>query len=150
MNRHWARIVLWWGTWALWCGLIYFVSANPTFTGEHTRQVIQEVVPVVVSDRPELVRVLNVLLRKSGHVLGFAILGGLSLAAVSAWPRPRRAAVWAWTLASLYAASDELHQAHVPGRSGTVWDVALDAAAAVLGVTFTVRITQRRRASGIH
>lgn len=146
MKRHWVRIVLWWGLWALWCGVIYCVSANPIFTGEHTRQVVQEAAPAVVSGSPALVRVINVLLRKCGHVLGFGVLGALSLAAVSAWPGPRRATVWGWTLASLYAVTDEWHQAYVPGRSGTVWDVALDAAGAALGVAMTVRIVRGWRA----
>lgn len=77
MKRHWVRIVLWWGLWALWCGVIYYVSANPAFTGEHTKQVIQEAAPDVVRGRPVPVRVFNVLLRKSGHMLGFGILTSL-------------------------------------------------------------------------
>jgi len=131
------KAVLWWGLWALWCGLIYFVSADPAFTGAHTADVISHAAPAPVSGRPGLVEALNVLVRKSGHLLGFAVLGGLSHAAVSAWPRPRLAAVWAWALATLYAATDEWHQALVPGRTGSVWDVLLDAAGAALGMAVT-------------
>lgn len=134
MKRHWWRSVLWWGLWILWCGLIYYVSAHPAFTGEHTAHVIQQAAPTPVRGRPGLVQALNVAVRKSGHLLGFAVLGALSLAAVSAWPRPPRGALWAWILATLYAVTDEWHQAYVPGRTGTLRDVVLDAAGAALGV----------------
>lgn len=39
-----------------------------------------------------------------------------------------------WLIASLYAASDEIHQLFVPGRSGQLSDVILDSAGALAGV----------------
>ena len=44
-----------------------------------------------------------------------------------------------WLIAALYAASDEIHQLFVPGRSGQLSDVILDSAGALAGVAaFTV------------
>jgi VanZ family protein len=37
-------------------------------------------------------------------------------------------------LAALWAAMDELHQAYVPSRQGSVWDVLLDTTGAALGL----------------
>lgn len=39
-----------------------------------------------------------------------------------------------WIIAALYAASDEIHQLFVPGRSGQLSDVILDSAGALAGV----------------
>lgn len=39
-----------------------------------------------------------------------------------------------WLIAALYAASDEIHQLFVPGRSGQLSDVILDSAGALAGV----------------
>lgn len=41
-----------------------------------------------------------------------------------------------WLGASLYASADELHQLFVPGRSGQLSDVCIDAAGALLGALF--------------
>ena len=54
-----------------------------------------------------------------------------------------------WLIAALYAASDEIHQLFVPGRSGQLSDVILDSAGALAGVAaFTVLwwLINRRKA----
>ena len=54
-----------------------------------------------------------------------------------------------WLIAALYAASDEIHQLFVPGRSGQLSDVILDSAGALAGVAaFTVHcwLINRRKA----
>ena len=48
---------------------------------------------------------------------------------------------WRWSkaglvlaLVALYAASDEIHQAFVPSRQASVWDVLLDTTGAAVGL----------------
>lgn len=145
-GRFTRRALLWWALWLLWCGMIFFVSADPVFTGESTGEAIQQVAPAPLAERPQLVDALNVVIRKSGHFLGFAILGALSWAALAHFPRPRRLGLWAWAVATLYAASDEWHQSLVPGRTGAFRDVVLDsvgAAVAILCVTLVFRRANR-------
>ncbi|MDA2928110.1 VanZ family protein [Acidobacteria bacterium AH-259-G07] len=52
-----------------------------------------------------------------------------------------RGAVFAWTVAALYALSDEFHQSFVPNRDVSFSDVAADVAGAVacLGVIYLTR-----------
>jgi VanZ family protein len=46
---------------------------------------------------------------------------------------PRRAGLWGAGLASLYGATDELHQLFVPDRSADVLDLGADALGAAIG-----------------
>ena len=62
------------------------------------------------------------LVKKSGHVLGYALL------ALSYWfalgtGDKRLWRVWLLTIA--YAATDEVHQSFVPGRFASAWDVLI-------------------------
>ena len=66
-------------------------------------------------------------LRKLAHAAEYAVLGALLL-------RATHRAGLAFTLGLVYAVSDELHQALVPGRQGSPVDVAIDAVGVGLGV----------------
>ena len=66
-----------------------------------------------------------------------------------AWRKFRKEMFLPWFIAALYAASDEIHQLFVPGRSGQLSDVILDSAGALAGVAaFTVLcwLINRRKA----
>jgi hypothetical protein len=87
------------------------------------------------------------LLRKTGHVVEYAVLALLwrrALAGANA-PAPWR---WPLALAVLTAGLDEAHQAFTPTREGRVADVLLDsgAAAAALGAA---TLGARRAADGL-
>ena len=69
----------------------------------------------------------DLVLRKLAHAAEYAVLGALLVRAVA---QPRLAFV----LGTLYASSDELHQAFVPGRMGSPADVAIDALGVACGV----------------
>ena len=76
--------------------------------------------------------------RKCAHLTEYAIL------AVLCWRVLKPAgdsSAWSWRRAgnsllivALYAATDEIHQAFVPSRQGSVWDVLLDTAGAAVGL----------------
>lgn len=78
----------------------------------------------------------NLLFRKAGHLLCYAVLGALDLRAVRGLGRPPgpRSALLAWAAASGWAVVDELHQSLYAVRGGTGVDVALDALGAAAGV----------------
>jgi hypothetical protein len=74
------------------------------------------------------------LLRKVGHVVEYAILAALWLHTLAPGRSPGRAATGALAVSIAYAGLDEaLWQGLAPNRSPSPWDVALDAAGAVLG-----------------
>jgi VanZ family protein len=69
------------------------------------------------------------------HVPAFAALSWAWAWALRAWLRAQVGRVaGACVIASVYGVFDEWHQSFVPGRYGSLGDVALDALGAVLGV----------------
>lgn len=84
---------------------------------------------------------LDTLVKKGGHFIGFGLL------ALTYWRGFRwqgRQALVAWLLAVLYAVSDELHQAWVPGRHPSVLDVVLfDSTGAALAIWSAWRVRSR-------
>jgi VanZ family protein len=88
------------------------------------------------SSIPNLTRLPGDISDKSGHSIGYAMLGGLILRAFAGgrlsgvtWTRCLAAIV----LATLYGVSDECHQLFVPGRSADRYDVLADAVGASIG-----------------
>lgn len=93
---------------------------------------------------------LHTVIRKAAHFAAYVVLGVLTVQAVivssgeaavagasptrAGWARSRPGPV-AWLIATAYAATDELHQRFVPGRSGEFIDVLLDSLGALAGVS---------------
>jgi VanZ family protein len=75
----------------------------------------------------------DLVLRKTAHAAEFAVLGFLLARAVG-HDLP------ALMLGIAYAITDEVHQAFVPGRLGSVWDVLLDSVGVALGVLLLRRV----------
>ncbi|HUL73950.1 MAG TPA: VanZ family protein [Vicinamibacterales bacterium] len=74
---------------------------------------------------------------KTGHFTGYAILGTVVVRALAGarWSGvTNRAAVAAMLVSSAYGASDEFHQAFVPGRTPDVNDWLADTSGAVAAV----------------
>jgi VanZ family protein len=87
----------------------------------------------VLSDQPSLssgLGAIDLIGRKLIHFAEYALLCFLWWRALVTVTSPRRAALFAFLLASGYAATDEYHQSFVDGRHGTALDWAIDSAGA--------------------
>lgn len=73
----------------------------------------------------------DLLVKKAGHMLAYAVLAILARRAVvgGAWPD-----LWVLAITAVYAASDEFHQVFVPGRNGSVVDLFIDCLGGMMGV----------------
>jgi VanZ family protein len=100
---------------------------------------------------------IDTVLRKGAHVTEYALLALLWTWALLRRPLPppragdapgRHAVVAAAAIALAWAAVDELHQSSVPGRFGTPWDVAIDAAGVGIAVLLWRAWTLRRQRPG--
>ena len=87
----------------------------------------------------------DLLLKKGGHFLGYALLGAAYLRGL-AWRRgpALRDVGMAILLALFYAASDEVHQGFTPGRTPAVSDVLLDGVGAAVGAAAWARRRLKR------
>lgn len=70
--------------------------------------------------------------RKLLHFSEYALLCFLWWRALATVTTPRRAALWAFLIASGYAVTDEFHQTFVDGRHGTPVDWLIDSAGAAV------------------
>jgi VanZ family protein len=86
--------------------------------------------------------VLDFVVRKLGHAGVYAILAILLGLGLPDGPRTGPLAVG---LAVAYAASDEFHQAFVPGRGPSVVDVGIDAIGAIAGHLLLQRVRRPTR-----
>ena len=86
---------------------------------------------------------MDYLVKKSGHALGYALLAAAYLRGLGAG-RGRLA----WLLALVYALTDEFHQSFVPGRNPSLMDVLIfDNLGAILGL-WTFNYFARRKSTG--
>lgn len=104
------RFLSLWAPLAAWCGVIFAFSSIPDLSSG------------LSYDFP---------LRKAAHMAEYAVLFLLARRAMGD--------AKGFLFAVLYAAGDEFHQSFVPGRHGAWSDVLIDAAGALLALTFAKR-----------
>ena len=97
-----------------------------------------------VSSRPTLPADLHGGLDKIAHFGAFAVLGLLLARGALSWRMPIG---WPVLFGLLYAASDELHQAFVPGRFPDSADWVADALGVAAGCLFLYRLRSGRSGS---
>jgi VanZ family protein len=100
----------------LWAGVIFALSSVPSLDSG------------LAWDYP---------LRKLAHAGEYAVLGALLARAVAEQA--------AFRLGIAYAVTDELHQAFVPGRAGTLLDLGIDSVGVLLGILALRRLGRPAR-----
>lgn len=139
---------------AIWAGLIFTGSTDLLSEGNTSRFLR----PFLRWLKPDLsdtaLDQVQYAIRKTGHATEYAILALLLLRALAGAARifPQewsgRSAVLALAGCCLFAVGDEVHQAFVPSRHGSPFDVLIDAAGAALGlwaVWWNLQRTERKR-----
>jgi len=107
-----------------WTGLIAYFGGDQ-WGGAQTAAWLGPLLRALLpTASPEALATAHLLIRKTGHVIEYAVLVGL-------WRRYLGGGAWApLGLAVLTACLDELRQWFTPGRVGSMVDVLLDGAAA--------------------
>ncbi|MBU9673870.1 VanZ family protein [Planococcus sp. CP5-4] len=121
---------------ALWMVLIFTLSHQPAgVSGGISSEIVRQVFQAVASVVPVEFETLHTLFRKSAHFFAYLVLGLLFMRALlKNGMTLGRAVLWAFALSALYAASDEVHQLFITGRSGEIRDVLIDSAGATTGL----------------
>jgi VanZ family protein len=84
------------------------------------------------------------------HSWGYAMFGAALLWGLTAGHQKSLVGsvlLTAWLLATLYGASDEIHQAFVPGRDPSWFDLTADAVGAAVGIVILSLMLLRLRGS---
>ena len=147
------RILKAWLPALLWMIIIFLMSATPgDLSGEQSGLIVRMILAVHgfffggAQLSPDTLTLLHTLVRKAAHMTEYAVLTCLYLRALR-MHGIRHPQLLAIALCALYAASDELHQAFVPGRGPSPADVAIDTAGACIGLAclrIARRITKRK------
>jgi VanZ family protein len=123
----------WWPA-AVWIGLIAFESTD-SFSSQNTGGLLYALLTRLFG-RINLYDFLifHHYLRKTGHIVGYGMLGLLLLRGWRATldrehGKLGRTALLSWLGTVFVATMDEWHQSYIPTRNGSVWDVALDSVA---------------------
>jgi VanZ family protein len=133
----------------LWVGMLllifYFSSqaGSPENSAAWLMGLLRWLAPQLAEQlTPEQLHLLNYTFRKMGHGAGYLILTLLGYWAFrrSFGMDAPRAVRWAVLTSLLRAILDEIHQAFVPGRTGTPVDVMIDA----VGIALAAWLIQRR------
>lgn len=131
--RYWFPVLIW----ALFMSWMSTGAGAPRHTSRIIGPILRWFNPNITDDT---VRKVQFVVRKGAHLTEYALLTGLLWRArrQSYWgdarPWRRNEAVFAVTVAVLFAMTDEWHQSFVPERDGKPADVLLDASGAVAAV----------------
>ena len=149
------RFVYYWLPLLLWMVLIFGASQD-TKSVEHTSRLLEPFLRWLKPDISwEAIERVRWMIRKGAHMTEFAVLAWLlwrALASLKDQESNRwflRPAAVSLGFCILFAASDEIHQAFVPNRTGTPKDVLIDTAGASIGLLIVTAIRRRRRRAAV-
>lgn len=126
-------------SWALVLAVMIFIFSMSSANGKASSQMsnslllkIAEITGIEISSH---------FIRKAAHFCEFALLSFLLTNTVFATFKNKKAGLFAFPFACLYAVTDELHQLFSDGRACSVKDMLIDSSGALLGaVLFSVII----------
>ena len=127
--------------------IIFSFSAKPAVNSNETSLKIAERVLTVFEKatgieyagdkRADVLGAINHVVRKGGHFCEFALLACTFVLHLLVLKKKEKYLLFApIILSALYAATDELHQLFIPGRSCQLSDVLLDSCGAATGSVF--------------
>ena len=124
----------------VWMVIIFYLSAQPA---EQSSELSTGIMHVLLKFMENIVVIdegfFHHIIRKGAHLSAYLLLGILTMFAFE--HRINRNIVQmavSLLIGVLYAASDEVHQLFVPGRSGEIRDVGIDAMGVLLGLLIYV------------
>ncbi len=138
----------------LWLGIILAESTNYA-SAENTSRFLYPLLHFLLGISPAHFLVWHFLIRKTGHFVGYFTLSLLlfrSWRATFPFPGISWTIQWArisFFMTALVASLDEWHQTYLPKRTGTLHDVLLDSAAALVAQILLFAILRSRRQEAV-
>ena len=130
-------------------GTIFYLSSQPAEVSSQISGGLIEIIAEKVypdfealsqTEKVEIVASLQFVVRKAAHVCGFAAIGFFAFLSFITYTRLRLfvRTLLAVAVSAIYAASDELHQRFVPGRSCELRDFLLDFAGILTAILLSL------------
>lgn len=121
-----------------WMGMIFYLSHQPAVDSGGLSGGIAEMILEVVeklSSNKFNFNMLDYIVRKNAHlfiylVLSILVLNALKISKIKGY----KSFLWGLTICVFYAATDEIHQLFIPGRSGEIRDVLIDSSGVIFGM----------------
>jgi len=144
MTRKRKIMIISWIAVFLWMLLIFYLSAQVADESNNlSKGFTQVIISMIEKIAPNFefdINVFNHIIRKYAHFFVYMILGVLVLNALD------RSGIykfsWALMICILYAISDEIHQAFVPGRGPGIKDVFIDTSGSIVGIMIYMVISK--------
>jgi VanZ family protein len=128
--REWIPVILW--------GALIFTLSTSAFSAANTGRIIDPILRWLIPGISlPFVDVSHMLIRKTAHFTEYGILFWLLVRG----PMKERPYL-ALMLCVVYALTDEGHQVFVPGRTASLYDVALDSTGALFSHFLTTAIAE--------
>ena len=116
---EWLPVLLW--------GVVIFILSTANFSAYYTSRMIEPILRFLFPfASAAAIAMMHMLIRKAAHFTEYGVLFWL----LARGPLRGRAAV-ALAICVIYALLDEGHQMFVPGRTASLYDVALDSTGAL-------------------
>jgi VanZ family protein len=123
---RWRAEAALWGPPIIWVGLLFVLSTS-TFSAANTSKIFEPILRwMLPAASAATVAMLHGLIRKAAHFMNYGVLFWLLIRGPLSG-RPYAAL----GVCLLYALIDEGHQIFVPGRTPSLYDVALDSSGAL-------------------
>lgn len=155
--RMCLRVIVWWGCVGLWAAFIFCMSAHTGSDLDDGQGIVATIKRFLSSVAAPVFGPGVDVVSPAAHFCEYAVFGALLFAALWHTSRLRRGQqacsqdrLWLLVIAaiiaaSLYGASDELHQYFVPGRACDPIDWLVDTAGATLGAFIVSLVVRRSR-----
>lgn len=139
---YWVPPILW--------GVAILVMSGNWGSGKNTLNLLHWLLSWVVTLGPAQLKIVNHYLRKSGHVLAYALMYFLWFRAFrgQADYRRWRACLWSLVLCLCVSSMDEWRQSFYSSRGSSPWDVLLDMSAAGLAALIIAAVRWPRPQAG--
>lgn len=129
-----------------WMTFIFLLSCEDgNKSGQTSKDVATEITEIVMPSKPaeeteKIIEENHKTIRKSGHFLVYMVLGVLSVSFLSSVvdTGTKNKLILSVAFCCFYAATDELHQYFVVGRSGMTEDICLDSVSAFFGIVIVL------------
>ena len=151
-QRTWVRVLTTVLTVAVMILIFFFSMETADRSDQTSGKISMEVIRITVpeyhrkppAERHSIYDKVQHIVRKAAHFTEYTILGLMLRFCLESWFGHRKRKwmlpLFSWTLGTLYAGTDELHQLLIDGRSGQWTDVALDSCGVLTGAIIATLI----------